>query len=182
MTALSLTATIPDLSRLTPQITARVEAVVAETALAAEAGIKTSMAEPKTGRTYRIGDATRRLRQGERAGVTVTQRFGRTEMRTAEGLRVVPNAAGTGSNVVIGARIHRASAPGESPAIDTGALVNSIQSRQLAPMRWAVAAGTEYAAYLEYGTSRMAPRPYMRPALEAARQPFIEATREAVRP
>lgn len=182
MSLIGISVTIPDLSGLSAAITGRVEAIVAETAHAAEAGIKASMAEPKTGRTYSIGNVTRALSQRERAGVTVVRQFGQTSMRTGEGLRVTQNATGTGFNVILGARIHRASAPGESPAIDTGALVNSIQSRQLGPMQWAVVAGTEYAKPLEYGTAKMAARPFMRPAADALRQPFIDAIREAVRP
>jgi HK97 gp10 family phage protein len=70
---------------------------------------------------------------------------------------------------------HRASAPDEAPASDTGRLVNSIRTDyRLAELTGIVSASTAYAAYLEYGTSRMAPRPYMRPAL-ASRRAAIEA-------
>lgn len=54
---------------------------------------------------------------------------------------------------------HRASAPGESPAIDSGNLVGSIQ--QIFPSTLEALVGTpvEYAIFLEQGTSRMAARP-----------------------
>ena len=37
-----------------------------------------------------------------------------------------------------------------------------------------------YAAHVEYGTSKMAPKPYLRPALEANRQSLTEVLREKV--
>ena len=65
---------------------------------------------------------------------------------------------------------HRASAPGETPAVDTGNLVNSIKSELVSSSdtdAWAnVGTGVEYAEYLEFGTSRMEARPFMRPAYD----------------
>lgn len=54
---------------------------------------------------------------------------------------------------------HRASAPGESPAVDTSNLTGSIQ--QIFPSTLEAKIGTpvEYALYLETGTDRMAARP-----------------------
>ena len=114
----------------------------------------------------------------------VWARQGQMVMRTAGGYRAKVNAAGTRVNVVVGARIHRASAPGEPPTIDTGNLVNSIKSSRLGEFRWCVSAGTEYARALEYGNParNLAPRPYMRPAMERARARFIAAIQEAIRP
>ena len=71
---------------------------------------------------------------------------------------------------------HRASAPGEAPASDTGRLVNSINSSLTGSSLTAVTVagrGTvKYAAVLEFGTSRIAPRPFLFPALERTK-PFI---------
>lgn len=55
---------------------------------------------------------------------------------------------------------HRASAPGESPASETGELVNgfSVTSR---PGGAEVHNSAEHWSLLEYGTSKMAPRPFV---------------------
>jgi HK97 gp10 family phage protein len=66
---------------------------------------------------------------------------------------------------------HRASAPGEPPATDTGRLVGSV-TFELEPSRPVgfVRAATAYAKALEFGTMKMAARPFLQPALEKNRQ------------
>jgi HK97 gp10 family phage protein len=70
-----------------------------------------------------------------------------------------------------GGGTHLASAPGEAPAIDTAALYRSLQKGP-----GFVSVGTEYAGYLEYGTMKMEPRPFMGPAADYAlrRRPKYE--------
>ncbi|MGE4043317.1 MAG: HK97-gp10 family putative phage morphogenesis protein [Acetobacteraceae bacterium] len=74
--------------------------------------------------------------------------------------------------------LHQASAPGEAPANDTGRLVNSIHTEAKGDGSVVtVSAGSgvvDYAAALEFGTSKMAARPFFNPALEQAK-PEIEA-------
>ena len=69
-----------------------------------------------------------------------------------------------------GGKTHKASAPGEAPAIDYGALVNSVQSKLGNVTRDSAEAEVftdqESAAHLEFGTAHIAPRPFMRPAAE----------------
>lgn len=62
---------------------------------------------------------------------------------------------------------HQASAPGQAPATDTGRLAQSI--------RWVkdgddylVGTELEYGEHLEFGTSRMQPRPWLVPAVAEA--------------
>lgn len=55
---------------------------------------------------------------------------------------------------------------GGGPHVQTGNLLNSIQSRKTASDEAQVAPSMDYAAYVEYGTSRSAQYPYMRPAWE----------------
>lgn len=61
---------------------------------------------------------------------------------------------------------HYATGYGGGPHVQTGTLRNSIQSRQTAADEAQVAPSTDYAAFVEYGTSRMPAYPYMRPAYE----------------
>lgn len=66
-------------------------------------------------------------------------------------------------------RIHRASAPGESPATDYGILWGSVSvSPFVNPLIGEVTVAAHYAAYLEFGAPRanLEPRPYIRPAIE----------------
>ena len=71
---------------------------------------------------------------------------------------------------------HQASAPGEMPAIDTGALAASIQT-DVQKTKGTVYTNMEYSEFLEYGTVNMEARPYMTPAAEAARGPFLRKLR-----
>jgi len=80
---------------------------------------------------------------------------------------------------VTGARAGRTgsftSSPGEVPRVQTGRLKGSITS-ELHPVLPIARVGTDvpYAPKLEFGTGRIAPRPYMRPALHRA-EPAIAA-------
>lgn len=61
---------------------------------------------------------------------------------------------------------HQASAPGEAPASDTGRLVQSAHTEyEPADLSGEAIWSTEYAKPLEYGTQKIAPRPFARPAL-----------------
>lgn len=59
---------------------------------------------------------------------------------------------------------HVPSRPGEPPNNDTGTLANGIVVIQPLPLRVEVRSTAPYAAALEYGTSKMGDRPYLRPA------------------
>jgi phage gpG-like protein len=69
---------------------------------------------------------------------------------------------------------HQASAPGEAPAVDTSALINSIQT-EVNGSEGEVYTNAEYAVHLEYGApmNNLEPRPFMTPAAEAARPEFM---------
>lgn len=54
---------------------------------------------------------------------------------------------------------HQASAPGESPAVDSGNLTGSIVQVFPSTLEALIGTPVEYAVYLETGTSRMAQRP-----------------------
>lgn len=65
-------------------------------------------------------------------------------------------------------RSHRASAPGEAPATDTGRLIGSIRANVTGTSA-SVIVNTVYAAALEFGTSTIEARPFLIPALERER-------------
>lgn len=64
-----------------------------------------------------------------------------------------------------GARIVETHAKVYCP-VDTGTLRNSIMVDEVTPERAVIAPHTDYAEHVEFGTSRMAAQPYMRPALD----------------
>lgn len=76
---------------------------------------------------------------------------------------------------------HQASAPGESPATDTGTLVSSITFRQGNKLTADVESRLAYATYLEFGTRNMAARPAWIPATEQARPEFARRVADAIR-
>ena len=72
---------------------------------------------------------------------------------------------------------HQASAPGQPPATDTGQLVRSITMSvegTEGEVVGVIRASAPYAAMLEFGTSNIAPRPYMQPGLESQRRKIEE--------
>lgn len=71
-------------------------------------------------------------------------------------------------------RTRQRSAPGEAPAIQTGALVNSIAQGLSFPSATTaiLSSPLEYAEFLEEGTDRMEARPYARPAIKSVLDQF----------
>ena len=68
-------------------------------------------------------------------------------------------------------RSHQASAAGEPPASDTGLLASNISlDIDVDGLGASVDSRAEYSEFLEFGTSKMAARPFMQPALEANRK------------
>lgn len=61
------------------------------------------------------------------------------------------------------------SAPGEPPGVDTGTLKGGIMATPDGPGRILIHDQVEYGVYLEFGTERMDPRPWMTPVFEAWR-------------
>jgi len=70
------------------------------------------------------------------------------------------------------------SSPGQPPAIVTGRLKKSVKFARVKLATFEVTASAPYAKFLEFGTSRMAARPFFRPALRRASRwlgPWIKA-------
>jgi len=66
------------------------------------------------------------------------------------------------------------------PAVDTGATLNSTQSRRqdTQGLVWRVGPATEYAPFIEFGTWKMRARPFMIPAAEKERPRVEQAITE----
>lgn|SRR5262245_1858713 len=78
-------------------------------------------------------------------------------------------------------REHQASAPGEAPAVDYGALINSVQTVMDSDLHATVGTNMEYAPVLEFGGARLAPRPFMGPAFERAEPVFKKGLKELIK-
>lgn len=73
------------------------------------------------------------------------------------------------------------SAPGEPPAVDTGTLANSIEGKpHIRGRTWHIT-GVEYGEFLEFGTPRMAARPFIYPAVHAVRRKLKDEFKRLVR-
>ena len=77
-------------------------------------------------------------------------------------------------------RTHTASAPGQPPMSDTGYLANRITFDRLGDLTAVVGTKVDYAVHLEYGTERMAARPFFRPAVERMRPKYIGKLEELI--
>jgi HK97 gp10 family phage protein len=71
-----------------------------------------------------------------------------------------------------GAR-HTASAPGQSPANQSGALVKSIKVGK-ERNKSTISISKNYAVFLEFGTSKMRPRPFILPAFQKTKKWFSD--------
>ncbi len=78
----------------------------------------------------------------------------------------------TGREYKRGGKIHRASAPGEAPAVDSGHLQNSIQPDFPTRLKGVLTIGSETGILLELGTNAIAPRPFVFPAIQGALEQF----------
>lgn len=110
-----------------------------------------------------------KIRRGAMRGVAMA-----TELVLTEGNRLIASPPKTGRIYRRRGVEHQASAPGEPPASDTGRLIQSGHVEHNAEELSGTATwSTNYAASLEFGTARMEPRPYARPALMSKRDEIV---------
>lgn len=83
-------------------------------------------------------------------------------------------STGSASGQSGGKHQHVRSAPGQPPNYETGVLSDNIETAKAGVLRVTVSSNARYAAPLEFGTSKMAARPYMRPARDKQR-PAVKA-------
>jgi HK97 gp10 family phage protein len=100
--------------------------------------------------------AIKKIQRGTKTGRVYTEIF------ATIGGKVIPvGERSEGNNL---SASHKASAPGESPATDTGFLVSSIKADRNG-LSAKVFSSLQYAFWLEYGTTKMEARPFITPAL-----------------
>lgn len=75
---------------------------------------------------------------------------------------------------------HIPSNPGQPPNADTHFLDTNIETEIGGPGLVTVTSKANYSAALEYGTSRMEARPFMRPAVERNRKKVVQMVGDAV--
>jgi HK97 gp10 family phage protein len=85
----------------------------------------------------------------------------------------------TGRTYLRGNVAHTASSPGEYPASDTGRLASSMRVN-LSALEANIGSDVNYAAYLEDGTKRIKPRPYLEPSFKANEETISLLIDEAV--
>lgn len=120
------------------------------------------------------GTAKARVESALRAGAFVVQSTAQRKILSGAKSGKVYKQGKSGS--------HRASAPGESPANRTGTLVRGIQIQPGdEPLSYDVHSLADYAGYLEYGTSRMAPRPYLEPSAKESADKIAELIADALK-
>lgn len=88
--------------------------------------------------------------------------------------------SGTGRTYRRGSRTHVASSPGEYPNADYGELVRKMFFRAAGTLRAVWGNSSKHALPLEKGTSRMAPRPFMRPTFLALKARIEKRISDAV--
>jgi len=120
-----------------------------------------------------------------KSAVSETQAMG--EEIKDESIKLINEGPRTGRAYRRNGISRRRSAPGEPPKTDTGRLVRSIRSITLDSGKSAITeVGTnlKYGAYLQYGTAKMRPRPWLsvtfRHAKKKTRARMTEAFRKVI--
>lgn len=80
----------------------------------------------------------------------------------------------------VSGKAHVPSAPGQAPNADTHRLADNIETVQPSPLRVEVSSNAPYSRALEFGTSKMGERPFMRPAAAKKRKEVTDLIRRAI--
>ena len=114
-----------------------------------------------------LRNASKDMQAAVEVAVVKTANEFRTDIQNR--IRRGPN---TGKIYKRGRNTHRASDENEAPMNDSGDLLTSVYFEQESRFTSVVGSLLVYSAYLEYGTTRMRPRPMWRPAVEAMTPKF----------
>lgn len=128
------------------------------------------------------GEARKAIQRGTKSGTTYYRIPGDKYMTIRAGSPTgtpVAFVGGGGKKAI--SMTHKASKSGEAPATDTGQLVRMIAVDMDAHSAIGyVVSRARYSAYLEYGTSRIAPRPFFEPAFLAGVKQFGDIMRQEI--
>ncbi len=111
--------------------------------------------------------------------ITMTVRGGEQLRRNLDRLAGAERRQAQRDGLEAGARIVETYSKILCP-VDTGFLRNSIQVDSVTPIEATIAPHTDYAEHVEFGTSRMAAQPYMRPALDEHENEIVQAVSDTV--
>jgi len=98
----------------------------------------------------------------------------------AAGSLIEVDAARSITEGAVSGKGHVRSQPGHAPSADTHLLDRSIETALIEPLRAEVSANAPYAVPLEFGTSKMAARPFMAPAAQRKRKEVVDLIQRAV--
>jgi HK97 gp10 family phage protein len=125
-----------------------------------------------------IGAKAHAARLRKLTGETMVREVGKALFAAGELIQVEAQISITAGSV--SGKKHKPSAPGKPPNNDTGILAGNIETKQVAPLVVEVSSNAPYAAALEFGTSKVAARPYMAPARDAKRKEVQQLVRRGV--
>ncbi|WP_020476265.1 HK97-gp10 family putative phage morphogenesis protein [Zavarzinella formosa] len=135
----------------------------------------------------RLEQTTQRIREAVAAELAAAM-YASAKKIEAEAKRSIAQGGKTGRLYKRGKNVfHRASAPGEAPATDTGLLINSIRGDldrgglANGVLQGNVTVGVDYGKMLEFGTQKIAPRPFLFPAFEKSKAWIVDRLNAAVR-
>ncbi|HEX8248973.1 MAG TPA: hypothetical protein VF599_12420 [Pyrinomonadaceae bacterium] len=155
----------------TPERRALLDKTVQQSALELESEIKQAILKgPKTGRTYRRGRILKKAAAKNRG-------FYRGEKTSSRFKRVFKSL--TDERFVVGFGFHRASKKGESPAPDTGALVNATRAQKTGEGRATVANGKGYGELLD--NPEKLDRPFFKSTVEKFKEKFKQNLSDTIK-
>jgi hypothetical protein len=150
------------INSMTELMQQKASVIVGRTALRVVRRIKQSMREPKSGRLYIRGQTRKYTGMNSEAARQYHNR----------GMKWGINRGR--KYFVTGYKYHQASAPGESPAVDYGLLVNSIEMAMESELVALVNVVNEAGLFLEIGGAKLEPRPFLAPAVDEERDAFFQ--------
>jgi HK97 gp10 family phage protein len=119
----------------------------------------------------------------DRLADTIVRELSRDLFGIAEIVAVeaqVSITAGASSGRKTKKHAHVVSRPGEPPNQDSGTLAGNIEVNQIKSLVVEISSNAPYSAALEFGTSKMAARPFMEPARRSTEPRVRQLTAQAV--